>query len=83
MKRSFLVVFVSSLVLSSCATGNKNIYGCCVGQGVSGNKNYVSISNVWNESDALPLAEEHCAKYGKSATYKEMKGYRAIFDCID
>jgi len=81
MKLVFIITL--TLMLSSCATGKKNIYGCCIGQGVNGNKNYVSVSNVWNEADALPLAEEHCAKYGRSATYKEMKNYRAIFDCVE
>ena len=37
--------------------------GCCVVE----NKNYVSIGNVWNEMDALPLAEERCSKYGRTA----------------
>ena len=50
---------------------------------VVGNKNYVTVSNVWNEMDALPLAEKHCAKFNRSAAFKDMKSARAIFDCVD
>jgi hypothetical protein len=30
-----------------------------LGKGAVGNDQYVTISNVWNEMDALPLAEAH------------------------
>ena len=33
--------------------------------GVSGNSEFVSISNVWNVGDALPYATKHCAQFGK------------------
>jgi hypothetical protein len=52
------------------------------GQNVSGNAAYVSISNVWNEQDALPIAERHCARFGKLARFNRMQGYRAVFDCV-
>ena len=52
------------------------------GQRVVGNSLYVTISNVWNEMDGLPLAEKHCAQYGKSARFNHMEATRAIFDCI-
>jgi hypothetical protein len=42
---------------------------------------YVTISNVWNEMDALPLADAHCKQYGKSARFNRMESARAIFDC--
>ena len=31
--------------------------------------------------DALPLAEEHCKKYGKIAVFKNFQGIVARFDC--
>jgi len=71
------------LTVGACATSDANIYGSFIGQRVVGNKNYVTISNVWNEMDALPLAEQHCSKYGRSALFKKMEGQRAIFDCVD
>lgn len=79
--RSFLGLF-SILLLSACAR-DANLYGCCFGQNIVGNKNYVTISNVWNEMDALPLAEEHCSGHSRSAKFLKMEGYRAIFECVE
>ena len=72
------------LGLNGCATGgDTQIYPLgLVGQRVVGNESYVTVSNVWNEMDALPLADKHCAQYGKSARFTHMEGYRAIFDCV-
>lgn len=76
-------VLLLALVLTGCgARQDANIYGSLVGQNVVGNETYVSISNVWNEMDALPLATTHCSKYGKSARFTRMEPYRAIFDCV-
>lgn len=72
-------------LLGGCATPphDANIYrGGIFGQRVVGNEAYVTISNVWNEMDALPLADQHCAKYGKAARFNRMENYRAIFDCV-
>ena len=49
------------LVITSCAKSDANIYGTLIGQRIVGNKNYVTISNVWNEMDALSLAKQHCS----------------------
>lgn len=76
-------VLLLTVTLGGCASTTHNIYGCCIGQTVKGNKNYVSVWNVWNEGDALPLAEEHCSKFGRSAKYTEHKGVTVIFDCVD
>lgn len=54
--------------------------GC--GQGISGNGAYVSVSNVWSDGDALPKAEEHCSKWGRTARFKYFEKYTAYFDCI-
>ncbi len=72
----------SVLALSGCAS-DANIYHSLVGQRVVGNDSYVTVSNVWNEMDALPLADKHCAQYGKSARFTHMEGYRAIYDCVN
>lgn len=71
-------------VLSGCATAptDANIYNSPVGQRVVGNEVYVTVTNVWNEMDALPLAEKHCAQYGKAARYARKEGAKAIFDCV-
>ena len=46
-------------------------------------KNYLTVSNVWNEMDALPLAEQNCSKFDRVAKFSRMEGNRAIFDCVN
>ncbi len=79
------LVGFSVLALNACATSpsDANIYHSLIGQRVVGNDSYVTVSNVWNEMDGLPLADKHCAQYGKSARFTHMEGYRAIYDCVE
>jgi hypothetical protein len=63
------------------AEADANIYHSLNGQRVVGNENSVIFSNVWNEMDVLPLADQQCKKYGKSARFKAFGGARAAFDC--
>jgi hypothetical protein len=75
--------FFGALMLGGCGNSDANIYPIGIfGQDVVGNAAYVTVSNVWNEMDALPLADHHCAQYGKVARLNRMQGYRAIFDCV-
>lgn len=69
------------LGVGGCAR-DANIYGSLVGQGVVGNATYVTVSNVWNDADALPLAEKHCGQYHRTAKYARREGYNAVFDCV-
>ena len=71
------------LVTTSCEKSDASIYGGLFGQRLVGNKNYVTISNVWNEMDALPLAEQYCSKFDKTVKFSKMEGNRVIFDCAD
>lgn len=72
-----------SIALASCAKPDAHIYPISIsGQRVVGNEAWVGIDNVWNEGDAFPLAERHCAKYGKVSRFASMQGYRATFDCV-
>ena len=74
---------LAALSLCGCMGGSDaNIYHSLQGQQVVGNENSVIISNVWNEMDALPLADQHCKKYSKSARFKSFGCARAAFDCI-
>jgi hypothetical protein len=41
-----------------------------------------TVSNVWNEMDALSLADGHCAKHGKSARFTHMEAASALYDCV-
>ena len=71
------------LVITSCAKSDANICGTLIGQRIVGNKSYVTISNVWNEMDALPLAEQHCSNFDRTTKFSRMEGNRAIFDCVN
>jgi hypothetical protein len=79
-----LIALSFCVVAGGCATTEgPNIYNSPMGQRVVGNETYVSIANVWNEMDALPLAETHCSQFRKAARFTRMQGYRAVFDCIN
>ena len=86
MKMRLVMLAMGCLLLSGCAgslAGNDaHIYPGLFGQNVAGNETYVTVSNVYNEIDALPLAEAHCAKFGKVARFNHMEPIRAIFDCV-
>jgi hypothetical protein len=83
MKKKIVVLIGTMMTLSGCATSDTNIFEGWFDQGVVGNKNYVTITNVRNEMKALPLAEKHCSEHGRSARFNKMEGHRAVFDCID
>lgn len=69
------LVCVSLLALSACAAR-------LIPAGVSGNETFVTVSNVWNSSDALPYATQHCARYGKIPKMTHSEGYSVVFDCV-
>jgi hypothetical protein len=85
IKRIF-VGLIAAVSLSGCASGSAgndaNIYNSLNGQRIVGNENSVIVSNVWNEMDALPLADQYCNKYGRSARFRSISGVKAAFDCI-
>ena len=83
-KTSTALIFLFCLTgcAGSLAGNDAHIYPGFFGQNVVGNETYVTISNVYNEMDALPLADGHCAKYGKLARFNHMERIRAIFDCV-
>jgi len=83
MKKKMVVLIGAVMTLSACATSDANIFEGWFDQNVVGNKNYVTITNVWNEMEALPLAEKHCSKHGRSARFNKMVDDRAVFDCLD
>ncbi len=75
------VVITRAAGVAGCSS-DARLYPGFFGQNVVGNETYVTVSNVWNEMDALPLAEKHCAQFGKAARFNHMEGQRAIFDCL-
>jgi Fe-S cluster assembly scaffold protein SufB len=81
IKNSIIAIGCCAM-FAACASTDANIYHSFVGQRVVGNEAYVTVTNVWNEMDALPLADKHCGQYGKVARYTRKEGAKAIFDCI-
>jgi hypothetical protein len=80
MNRYLIPICIS---LCGCAGAqDAHIYPGLFGQRVVGNEAYVTISNVYNEMDALPLADRHCSRFGRIARLNRMEGARAIFDCV-
>ena len=75
-----------SVALAGCAGSfagsDAHIYPGFFGQNVVDNEVYVTVSNVYNEMDALPLADAHCAKFGRAARFNHMESIRAIYDCV-
>lgn len=59
-----------------------SLAGCGNNPKASGNANYVGVGPAWTETEALPVAQAHCAQYGKSARYSASNGVRHMFDCI-
>ena len=55
----------------------------CMSSSISGNKNYAVLFLYGDEANALPYAEEHCAKFNRTAQYKSKEKYKVIFDCVD
>jgi hypothetical protein len=84
--KAISAVTLLSAILCSCtsryAGNDANIYSSLNGQKVVGNDQYVTVSNVWNEMDALPLADAHCKQYGKSARFNHTEPFRAIFGSV-
>jgi hypothetical protein len=75
-------LLVISLGLATCGSPDARIYPGLFGQNVVGNEAYVTVSNVYNEMDALPLADKHCNQFQKIARFNHMEGRRAIYDCV-
>lgn len=79
---AFPIIGVLLLSQSGCVSNDAHIYPGFFGQNVVGNESYVTVSNVYNEMDALPLADTHCGKYNRVARFSRMESIRAIYDCV-
>ena len=59
MKKKISILLVSLLFLNSCAD-NQIYVGSVIGHSVNGDSNSVTVMNIWNAQDGLPLADIHC-----------------------
>ena len=71
------------IALAACAPSDANIYGGLRGQRVVGNEISVSVTNMWNQTDALPLADQHCRGYGRAARFSGIRELRLPQDKLD
>lgn len=71
-----LLLALSAFALASCASTR------ILPAGVTGNETFVTVSNVWNVSDAMPYATKHCGQYGKVPRMRHSEGYSVVFDCV-
>lgn len=76
-------ILCTAFFVSACSVTGNQVYQCCFGQSVSGDENAVKIVNVFSAGDAMPLAVNHCQKYGKNASFDRMSIFTAHFKCID
>ena len=90
-KRAGVFLAISSAVMVTGCTqsnaklvnGESQVYvGGLVSQRVNGDANMVSVWNVWTAKDGLPLANQHCQKYGKpGAEIVSKTGITAYYKC--
>lgn len=72
-----LLAPLAMLLVAGCITKGP------LGANVTGNAVSVTVNNVWNRNQAFPLADEHCAKYGKAARAADSDGdFAFAFDCV-
>ena len=78
----FVAIAALCIIASACARSDVNLYGGVFGQQITGNEHSVIISNVWNEMDAFPVAEQHCKKFSKAAKFQHFGDHKAAFECV-
>ena len=79
-----ILLILGCIGVSGCTAGHPDakLYPGFFGQNVRGNEVSVTVSNVWNQVDALPLADKHCRQFDRAARFNRMDGAIASFDCI-
>ena len=78
---SLIFLFLTGCVTDTTLHGNRaNLYGG-MGQRVTGDENKVSVWNIWKAEHALPVAEQHCAKYGKEVISFSQSGITGYYEC--
>lgn len=65
-----------ALTLTGCA------YNVEKAANVTGNEVGVTVNNVWNANQALPIADRHCHQFGRAARLSVAKEYAFTFDCV-
>ena len=71
------IALLLALVLLAGCSGRETTQKRVVGNGA-----YVSVWDISDEMDAMPLADRHCRQYGKSGRLRQVIGDRAIYECV-
>lgn len=80
MKIAPVVALGLIVVLAGC---QNQVYGAgLIPQNVQGDESGVSVFNVWKATDAQPLADRHCAEFGKRAIFAKSAPITMFFDCV-
>ena len=88
--KPLMIGLTVSVWLGACTPGEPNVYRSSNQQRTVGHGLLVSITNVANEAEAQPFAEEYCKARGRMAHFDRMEmliyhsvaSQSALFDCI-
>lgn len=69
-------MLLGAVLLAGCTTTPEKTAN------VTGNEVSVTVNNVWNANQAMPLADKHCHQFGKAARPSIAKEYAFTFDCV-
>ena len=88
--KPLMIGLTVSVWLGACAPGNPNVYRSSNQQRPIGDGLSVRITNVANEAEAQPFADEYCKARGRMAHFDRMEmlthhsvaSQSALFDCM-
>ena len=85
-----LMIGLAAFWLGACSPGEKNVYRSSNQQRTVGHGQSVRITNVANEAEAQPFANQYCSALGRMAhfdrmeivSYRNIASQSALFDCV-
>ena len=88
--KPLMIGLTLSVWLGACAPGETNVYRSSNQQRTIGHGLSVRITNVANETEAQPFADEYCKAHGRMAhfdrmetsSYHSVASQSALFDCV-
>ncbi len=81
MIRIDFALFCAAIALTGCITSSEPQVDAQSGLRATGNETSVVIESTEDTAKAFPLAERHCANFGRYAHFSREEGSRQIFDC--
>lgn len=71
-----VAISLLAMLLTGCA------YDVAKTAHITGNEVGITVNNVWNANEALPIADKHCHQYGKAARLSVSGEYSFSYDCV-